>query len=272
MVLGASTDWLTQSSAAPMGWFQQCTSWAHSSILNESWFQNLILAFSAAIAIWTISSSSRHERRRATVDIVRDQQKDDVLIAARATLRGLEDTNGRIDFDSLLAKKDSDELRAIYNVLNSYEFIASGMRTGAFDEKTYKRMYYHTVVDHWVQFQEFVVKYRKKTEEEYRSKNRKDVSADTLFQDFQSLATKWLNHPLKRNWNWRGFFLWREFYKKRAAASLQSAHATSVVPLKPAAPAQPAATTASPQTQITTQTQQPAQQKTSPPPASGTTI
>jgi hypothetical protein len=263
MVLGASTGWFTQSSAAPMDWFQQLTTWAHSSILNESWFQNLILAFSAAIAIWTISSSSRHERRRATVDIVRDQQKDEVLIAARATIRGLEDANGKIDFDTLLAKKDSAELRAIYNVLNSYEFIASGMRTEAFDETTYKRMYYHTVTDHWIQFQEFVEKYRRKTEDEYRRQNRKDFSADTLFQDFQSLATKWLKHPLKRNWSWRSFF------RKKAAASLLTSGAT----ITPPAPVQPAASV---QIQTATQTLAPAPMQSKPPapppPPTGTSI
>jgi hypothetical protein len=258
MVLGASTGWFTQSSAAPMDWFQQLTTWAHSSILNESWFQNLILAFSAAIAIWTISSSSRHERRRATVDIVRDQQKDEVLIAARATIRGLEDANGKINFDPLLAQKDSEQLRAIYNVLNSYEFIASGMRTGAFDENTYKRMYYHTVTDHWIQFQEFVEKYRRKTEDEYRRQNRKDVSADTLFQDFQSLATKWLKHPLKRNRSWRSFF------RKKASASLQKPGATTTAPTT----VQPAA---SAQIQTPAQTKSPVQPKppATPPPPTG---
>jgi hypothetical protein len=269
MVLGASTDWFTQSSAAPIGWFQQFTIRAHSSILNESWFQNLILAFSAAIAIWTISSSSRHERRRATVDIVRDQQKDEVLIAARATIRGLEDANGKIDFDTLLLQKDSAELRAIYNVLNSYEFIASGMRTGAFDETTYKRMYYHTVTDHWIQFQEFVEKYRSKTEDEYRRQNRKDASAETLFQDFQSLATNWLKHPLKRNRSWRGFL------KKKVAASV-SKQSTATKPAAPPVHVQPAP---SAQTQRPAQKQAPASVQPKPPappapppPPTGTSI
>jgi hypothetical protein len=248
-----------------MGWFQHLTIWAHSSILNESWFQNLILALSAAIAIWTISSSSRHERRRATVDIVRDQQKDDVLIAARATIRGLEDANGKIDFDTLLAEKDSAELRAIYNVLNSYEFIASGMRTEAFDETTYKRMYYHTVTDHWIQFQEFVEKYRRKTEDEYRRQNRKDVSAGTLFQDFQSLATKWLKHPLKRNRSWQSLF------RRKTTAFIPKPGATTT----PATPPVPVRSAVSAQTQTPAQTHAPVppvQPKPPAPPPTGTSI
>lgn len=177
------------------GLFQQFDAWFHASI-NEVWFQNLILAVSAAIAIWTISSSSRHERRRATVDLVRDQQKDEVLIAARATIRSLENAAGKIDFRPILAEKDSENLRAIYDVLNSYEFMASGLRTGAFDEKTYKRMYYNTVVTHWEMFREFIFAYREK----YKRENPgvASLNADTLYQDFQSLATNWAKHPLKR--------------------------------------------------------------------------
>jgi hypothetical protein len=182
--------------AACSGWFQHVAAWAHASIFGELWFQNAILAVSAAIAILTISTSSRHERRRATVDIVRDQQKDEVLIAARATIRSLEGATGKIDFGPILAEKDSKNLRAIYDVLNSYKFMASGMRTGAFDENTYKRMYYNTVVTHWEMFRGFIEAYREK----YKKENPgvSSLNADTLYQDFQSLATDWSKRPLKR--------------------------------------------------------------------------
>ncbi len=132
--------------AASTGWFQQFTAWAHASLLNESWFQNVILVVSAAIAILTIAKSSRLERRRATIDLVRDLQKDDVLIKARATIRSLKNASGKIDFDPILSKKDSVALTAILDVLNSFEFMAAGLRTKAFDESTYKRILYNTVV------------------------------------------------------------------------------------------------------------------------------
>ena len=177
-------------------WCQQLFVWAHSSLFSEPWFQNLVLVVTAGIGILTFRSSSQQERRRATVDIVRDQQRDDVLIKARATVRSLEDASGRIDFGPILQQKDSEQLRAIYNVLNSYEFIASGLRTGAFDEKTYKRMYYNTVITHWTLFQDFIDAYREK----YRRENPgvKGMAADTIYQDFQELATEWSKHPLKQ--------------------------------------------------------------------------
>ena len=192
--------------AALPGWLQQFLSQfpalARTSIFNDVWFQNLILAITAVIGIWTFGSSSRHERRRATVDLVRDQQKDKALKKARQALRPLElDASGKIDFDSILAsEKDSYETRAILTVLNSYEFMASGVRTGAFDEKTYKRMYYNSVKLQWLNYREFVVKYREKYKRDHPGKAGQE--ADTFYQDFERLATRWLRRPLKQPWRW----------------------------------------------------------------------
>jgi hypothetical protein len=182
--------------APSAGWYEWFAAWARSSILNDVWFQNLILAASAAIGILTISSSARQERRRAVVDIARDQDKDEILLAARKTLRSLVGGSGKIDVDTILKAEDSDQLRAIYTVLNSYEFVANGLRTGAFDEKTYKRMYYNTVVTHWSLLREFVEKYREKYRKEYAGVD--SLAAETLCQDFEALATNWARHPLKR--------------------------------------------------------------------------
>ncbi len=263
MVLGASTDWFTQSTAAPIGWFQQLTTWAHSSILNEPWFQNLILAFSAATAIWTISSSSRHERRRATVDIARDQEKDEVLLAARAVIRRLKKSAapGKIDFDPMIKQKDSAQLRAIFTVLNSYEFMANGVQTGAFDETTYKRVYFSTVIDHWALFQDFVEKYRKEYEEEYRKENNKEIKADTLYRDFETLATKWSKQARNRSMGWRGFILWRWLFARQAPTTLVK-------------PSSVVTSTAPAQTQTSAQAPAPVQPKPTapPPPPSGTSI
>ena len=202
--------------------------------MAEVWFQNLILAVTAVIAILTISTSSRHERRRATVDIVRDQQKDEVLIDARAIIRALQDSKGKINFDPILAQRDSLQLRAIYNVLNSYEFMASGLRTEAFDETTYKRMYYNTVITNWDLFREFVEKYREKYKRENPGVDA--LKAETLFQDFEKLATSWKKHPLKQIGLRRRFQHWREERRKEQALKPVLA---PVPPATASAPAQP---------------------------------
>lgn len=219
--------------AASSGWFQQFAAWAHTSVLNEPWFQNVLLVFSAAIAILTIGITSLLERRRATVDLVRDLQKDDLLIKARATIRSLKDGSGKIDVDSILAQKDSDAEIAILNVLNSFEFMAAGLRTKAFDEKTYKRLLYSTVVSQWFLFQEFVDKYRENDEKENKNENEdaQNLNASTLFQDFEMLATKWSKHPLKRirpGWN---------LFKKKPVASIPQLPAQPQPPVQAHTPA-----------------------------------
>ncbi|AXC11724.1 hypothetical protein ACPOL_2402 [Acidisarcina polymorpha] len=80
-------------------------------------------------------------------------------------------------------------------MLNSYEFIATGLKTGAFDKKTYKRIYYNNVLDNWVILEDFVLRYREK----YRKEHGPALGhkADTLFQDFEHLAEKRRKHPLK---------------------------------------------------------------------------
>ncbi len=191
--------------AACSGWFQHFMVWAQARALDELWLQNVILVFSAGIAILTIRRTSVLERRRATVDLVRDQQKDELLINARKTVRSLQDASGKIDFDSILAQKDSDQLSAILDVLSSFEFMAAGLRTKAFDENTYKRLLSNTVVDRWYLFEDFVRKYREKCKKEDKKDTKaKGLNADTLFQDFEALATKWSNEPLEQiptSWN-----------------------------------------------------------------------
>jgi Domain of unknown function (DUF4760) len=163
------------------------------SAFNEVWFQNLILIVSASIAIITLRATSSNERRRATVDIVRDQQKDGVLIAARATVRNMHYSPCGIDVPALLKPADSPELQAIFTVLNSYEFIATGLKTKAFDKKSYKSMYHNNVVTNWAQLEEFVTLYRVKYREEHSEVE--GVRAETLFQDFENLAAKWKKRP-----------------------------------------------------------------------------
>src|ERR1039458_73221 len=97
--------------AASSGWFQEFLAWAHARALDELWLQNVILVFSAGIGILTIGRTSVLERRRATVDLVRDQQKDELLIEARKTVRSLLDASGKIDFDPILAQRDSEQKR-----------------------------------------------------------------------------------------------------------------------------------------------------------------
>ncbi|MGH9563954.1 MAG: hypothetical protein ACRD3S_21085, partial [Terracidiphilus sp.] len=56
--------------------------------------------------------------------------------------------------------------------------------------------YYNTVVTHWTLFRDFIRDYREK----YKRENPgvEGMAADTIYQDFQALATEWSKHPLKQ--------------------------------------------------------------------------
>src|SRR5260370_11550775 len=191
MFVARFLGWLHQF----VGWLHSCPPYFHTSLFNEVWFQNLVLIVTAAIALVTLRTTSKHEQRRATVGIVRDQQKDLILIAARSTVRNMHYSPSGIDIKSLVSKTDSAELQAMFTVLNSYEFVATGLRTGAFDKKIYKGMYQNNVVTNWAMLKDFVVHYRVKYEAEHQGV--KGMKAETLFQDFENLATKWESRPLK---------------------------------------------------------------------------
>ena len=82
---------------------------------------------------------------------------------------------------------DSKEYRAIILVLNAYEFAATGVREGAFDEMTFKRLRCGIVLRDWNALCGFVLEFRRKK------------AIPTIFQEFEWLARRWQANPLKED-------------------------------------------------------------------------
>lgn len=148
------------------------------------WVQNLILAVSAIAAIWVVRISKVRETRRATIDLIIAQSRDAPLDGARHVLVRMHEA-GEKNLAKHLENKASEEYKAILLILNTYEFVSSGIRDGAFNESTYKRIRYSTLVKDWEALCAFVFEFR-------RVHGR-----SSLFQDFQWLADRWQKHPLK---------------------------------------------------------------------------
>ena len=112
------------------------------------------------------------------------QQKADASLIAdiQAVYRLHEDGNHL----SSLVGEDSVERRKILHVLNNQEFIAVGIRLGAFDEKVYKQMQCSNVLKLWTATSGFI--------HELRKIDKKN----TLFQDFEKLANRWEQNPIKK--------------------------------------------------------------------------
>jgi hypothetical protein len=79
-------------------------------------------------------------------------------------------------------------------MLNSYEFVASGIREGALNESIYKRMQYGVVIRDWKAMKPFVEQLRQARDH------------GTLFQEFERLGESWCADPLKhykqKKWYW----------------------------------------------------------------------
>jgi len=116
------------------------------------WIQTGALILSAIFALLLVQSRERSEKRRATVDLVVQQKHDSQLQASRQWLL-TQHENHAGNFTQHLGNKTADPFRHILNVLNNYEFIATGIREDALDQEIYKRLQYSVAIKDWDAYQ-----------------------------------------------------------------------------------------------------------------------
>lgn len=159
-------------------------------ILGESagfWVQTTAILITGIAALATIVSNKINSQQRATIDLILHQKIDVNLIEAKKIWSEVKNNE---QFEELACKeneKDTQRRPHILNILNNYEFIALGVRTGAFHEKTYKRAFYGVLTRDWDSCEAFITALRRQQ------------GSETLFQEFEALAKKWKKKPLKKN-------------------------------------------------------------------------
>jgi hypothetical protein len=149
------------------------------------WIQTGAIVVSALAAIGLLFYTLAIARKRATVDLVMQQKLDKDLVDARNKFRPLR--RKETSFISYADNPDAPQNKFLQIVLNAREFEATGIREGAFDEKIFKRMVYNTVIKDWDSLKPYVMELRRKRNHQ------------TLFQEFEWLATRWEKNPLKKN-------------------------------------------------------------------------
>ena len=155
-----------------------------AKFLGESigfWIQTGAVFLSALAAIYIIYHNGKLAKRRALIDLIIQQKSDEKLIEATREVYALSKAGNHI---SQLV--DSEKEPTILRVLNNQEFIAVGIRTGAFDEGVYKEIQCSNVLKLWTATSGFIQEIRK-----IDGKN-------TLFQDFENLAKRWEKNPIKK--------------------------------------------------------------------------
>ena len=184
------------------------TAWDISNWHASEWFlfvQTLVFAISAIIAYRAISSSKDVSRERATLDTILADNKDIRLIEAKADIYSfIEDykkyyANNQIEHSgtrstlSQICEVDEVELQPyeyqlkhkMMIVLNRHEFYAIGINSKLLDESLFKRMNCSNYLKLWDKLTPAITQLRSK------------VGKDTLFKEFELLATRWKANPLK---------------------------------------------------------------------------
>lgn len=161
------------------------------------WIQTGAFIFSALGAIGIIYNNSHQAKKRATIDLVLHESGNPTLLAAKKEISKYHDT--KVNFTELSCGANSikPENGHIQTVLNNYEFIASGIKEGAFDEEIYKRMKRSITVRDWKAFSGYIAELR-------RSRGH-----ETLYIEFEWLARRWENSHIKPNVSW-----WRRIISK----------------------------------------------------------
>lgn len=151
------------------------------------WIQTGAIILSALVAIAILYNNSHQAKKRATIDLVLHETNNPEIIDAKKQVRHCHED--KIDITQLSCKgnEDKPENAAIKIVLNNYEFIAAGIKEGAFDEEIYKRMKRSIVIRDWEAFAAYITELR-------RQKKR-----DKLYIEFEWLAARWNKSEIRPN-------------------------------------------------------------------------
>lgn len=147
--------------------------------------QSLFFLISAIIASTSIYFSTSSAKKRAVIDYVMKEQDDEKIISAKKTLKGLHAAKDPLSQYACNNQKNSEEAKAILDILNSYEFVCAAIHTGAFHEGMYKKMQYQRLKTDHKALMPFISELRTAREH------------PTLFQEFEKLGNNWRKKPLK---------------------------------------------------------------------------
>lgn len=130
-----------------------------------------------------VASAEKLSRQRATVEVVRHEQTDKELLEAFKRYAELRDDNGKLVSLAVAHPSEKDDNGLVLRVLNNYEYVSTGILTGAFDEEIYKRMKYTNLIRDWDALKPYVCQLRQKYDK------------PKLFIEFEAVAEKWRSAP-----------------------------------------------------------------------------
>ena len=144
-------------------------------------------AVGVIIAAYNIYKNTQNAKKRGTIDMIVAENNNSELQKAISRVNQLakDDKNCIFAVYSSEEEKFADDRAAILEVLNHREFMSGAILEGALDEKIYKSFQYTMFIRDWDNLSGFVNELRKKK------------GIQTIFQEFEYLAKRWKEKPLK---------------------------------------------------------------------------
>lgn len=142
------------------------------------WVRSGAIVLSFIGVIVTIVWNQSIARKRATLDIVLNEESDPNQLALRTDFVKMRDAGNLSKYADPKHGKEN-ETNALRGILNRYELVAIGIRKGIIHERSYKDWCRRTYVQDWIECKGFVTQLRK---------NR---GSSVYFCEFEKLAKKW---------------------------------------------------------------------------------
>lgn len=149
------------------------------------WVQTAVLLLGAIFAYLAIRSSRAIERRKAAAEVIFSSRRDEELRKAVRHIATLHEGDQNIARFAKKEHMETDDSKLIRYALNHYEYISVGIAEGIYDERMFQNSSHSTVMKLYNRTKPFI------------DEARAQAGSQTIFQDFECLACRWREKPLK---------------------------------------------------------------------------
>lgn len=159
-----------------------------SKILSADDYHGFILTIGVIVAMMSIRTSRILARKKQTADMIFASSRDSELlkdVRKIADLHAATDDNIRKYADTKMS--NTDECKTIWYVLNHYEYVSVCVQAEIYDEEMLRRSWCGTVLNLYKHTRDFV------------DETRKSYQRPTAWQEFQWLAKRWQDKPMKEH-------------------------------------------------------------------------
>jgi hypothetical protein len=155
---------------------------------------NVVVGIGVIVALLSILHAGRIARRRESASMLFTTRSDTKLQDGAKLLDSLFGQKNQPSIDSLANDKNSEEYRAVMYVLNHFESLSVGIQSGIYDEEMLKQCWCGLTICIYDQTHGLITKVRQ-------------GGRSTCYQEFEWLAKRWKEKPLKAN-RWRRIKRW----------------------------------------------------------------